>query len=149
VILTIDLSGLTLKRLNDVLQQPIHKLGSKGHSTRVGWACGGELCALVAAFAIPEGKDLPSAAIPIELSISSIGFGKPFQGSIGGIHLGDSQEKILAVCRQHGYGVAKGNGRLTCDKGWEVAWTGSSLFFWNMHELESVVSNPKEQRVEN
>jgi hypothetical protein len=79
--LSIDLSGLTLGKLNDVLQQPNHRLDSRGSSTRVGWACGGELCALVAAFAIPAGKDLPLSAIPIQLAISTIGFGKPFQGS--------------------------------------------------------------------
>jgi len=132
----IDLSGLTLGRLNDAMQQPIHRLDSRGNSTRVGWACGGELCALVAAFATPAGKDLPLSAIPIQITVSKEGFGKPFQGSIGGIHLGDSPDKILAVCRKHGYGATKGNRRLTADRDWEVSWTDDCqadlLIFWNM-----------------
>ena len=151
--LSIDLSGLTLGKVNDVLQQPNHRLDSRGSSTRVGWACGGELCALVAAFAIPAGKDLPLSALPIQLAISTIGFGKPFQGSIGGIHLGDSPDTILAVGRKHGYGAIKGNHRLTSDRDWEVWRTDDCiadlLIFWNMSLLNSLSATQKEHRIEN
>jgi hypothetical protein len=138
--ISIDPSGLTLEKLNDVLRQPPHKLESRGGSNRLGWACGGELCALNAAFLVPAGEDVPLSTTPFQITLSKPGFGKPFAGSIGGIHLGDSPDTILAVCRKHGYGASKGPNRLTLNSDWEVAWTGGNratdlLIFWNMSAL--------------
>jgi hypothetical protein len=76
--ISMDLSELTLGMLNGVLQQPMPRLDSRGNSTRVSWACGGRLCALVAGFAIPAGKKLPLSVKPIQLTISDSGFEKPF-----------------------------------------------------------------------
>jgi hypothetical protein len=150
----IEPSGLTFGKLNDLLRQPDHKLNSAPGSIRVGWACGGELCAVEAAFAVPKGTNLPSSAVPIVLSITNVGFGKPFQGSIGGIRLGDSPDVVLNVCRQHGYGVRRENHRLSWDKDWEVAWTESdrkvsSLFFLNRTVLDGLRANLKEHGIEN
>ena len=151
--MSIDLPGLTFGKLNDILRQPVHKLDSRGNSTRVGWACGGELCALEAAFAVPPGKNLPLSATPIQLVVSTVGFGKPFQGSIGGIRLGDSPDRILDVCRKHVYGAVKGNNRLAWDKDWEVVWDGDRkanlLIFWNMSFLNGLSAAQKEHGVEN
>lgn len=146
----IELSGLTLGKLNDLLQQPPHKLVSKDDSSRVGWACGGELCALDAAFLVPAGKNVPLSASPFHITVSTVGFGKPFTGSIDGIHLGDTPDRILAACRKHGYGASKGNNRLTLDADWEVAWTGEHaadlLIFWNMSETTKSDANKRGAR---
>lgn len=153
--ISIDPSGLTLGKLNDILRQPAHKLTSAATSTRLGWACGGELCAVEAAFPIPPGRDVPSSAAPMLLSASGVGFGKPFQGSIGGIHLGDPVDVVLNVCRQHGYEVKKEPHRISWDKDWEVAWTESdhhtvsSLFFLNRTVLNVMRADLKGHRVEN
>jgi hypothetical protein len=152
--ISIDPSGLTLGKLNDILRQPAHKLTSAATSTRLGWACGGELCAVEAAFAIPAGTDVPSSAAPMLLSASGVGFGKPFQGSIGGIHLGDPVDVVLNVCRQHGYEVKEPH-RISWDKDWEVAWTESdhhtvsSLFFWNRTILNVMRASLKGHSIEN
>ena len=150
----IDPSGLTLGKLNDLLRLPAHRLSSAPNSSRVGWACGGELCAVTAAFAIPNGMDLPPSAEPILLYVTDIGFGKPFQGSIGGIHLGDPPDVILNVCRQRGYGAARENHRITWDKNWEISWTRSdhrldSLTFMNRTVLDGLHTNSKEHSIEN
>jgi hypothetical protein len=84
--INVDLSGLTLERLNSLLQQQAHRLDSNTSSTRLGWACGGELCAIQAAFPLPAGRDIPLSAAPMLVVVSGVGFGRSFSGSVGGIH---------------------------------------------------------------
>jgi hypothetical protein len=131
-----DPSQLTFGMLNELLRQPAHKLASAPTSTRLGWACGGEGCAVYGYFPIPPGKEVPSSSTPVLLYVSTIGFGKPFQGSIGGIRLGDPVDVLKNVCLQ-GHEAKEGTHRIFRDKDWEVGWTESkdhkvdTLLFFN------------------
>jgi hypothetical protein len=106
---------------------------------------------LYAAFLVPAGDDVPLSTAPFQITVNKIGFGKPFSGSIAGVHLGDSPDTILAVCRKNGYGASKGSDRLTLDRDWEVLWGGShhgaaSLMFWNMSVVEKSGAKPEGAR---
>ena len=138
--INIDPSGLTLGILNDLLRQPAHKLEApKGAtSTWLGWACGGDLCAVLASFPIPPEKDVQPSSSPVVLWVSDVGFGKPFQGSIGGIHLGDSVDILRNLCLQRGHEAKDGPNRIFWNKDWKVSWSESedhrvtSMLFFNM-----------------
>jgi hypothetical protein len=138
---SIDPAGLTLGKLNDILQRQPHKLASVPDTTRLGWVCGGELCAIEAAFFVPRAENLPSSTAPLLISVSNVGFGKPFQGSIGGVHLGDSVEALRNTSRRHGNEPTLSQRRIPWDKDWEVGWTDtdghaiSSLTFFNKTAL--------------
>ena len=149
--INIDPADVTLKSLNDVLQRSPHEISDHPKNSkfiRMGWACGGDLCTVTAFFLKPPGGQVPLSAPPVELWIGSASFGKPFAGSIGGIHLGDSPEKVIDICRQRGYQPRTRVQRISWDKDWEIAWTEmdgkvSSLVFFNMTLLNRAAAELK------
>jgi hypothetical protein len=117
----IDLVGLTLGTLNERLQQQPHKLKSMPNNTRLGWACGGDLCAVEADFDVPQKENVPPPTVPMLLRVTRVGFGKPFLGSIDEIHLGDPVDKVLESSRQRGNRPLSQNSRIPWNKEWDVA----------------------------
>lgn len=134
----INLQDLTLRKLNEILQRPPKKLSDGGKNyTWLGWACGGDLCTVKASFLVPAGNDVPSSATPAVLFLNDATFGKPFQGSIGGIHLGDPEEKLIAICEQNGYERKNELNGISWNEDWEVRWFASDgkikgLVFFNV-----------------
>jgi hypothetical protein len=61
-----------------VLQQKLHEPGLKHpgdfNSTRLGWACVKERCAILATFFVPFGQEIPATMTPAGLIISSPAF---------------------------------------------------------------------------
>lgn len=147
--INIDPAGLTLAKLNEVLQRQPHELSpSAKNSTALGWACAGDSCAVVAFFHAPPGREVSPSVAPIELLVSTVGFGRPFQGSVGGIHLGDSVEKLIVICKQRGYQPRTEPHRISWDKDWEIGWTEmegkiSSFVFFNMTLLNRAAAELK------
>src|SRR6266481_4642851 len=50
----LDPSGLNLKKLEEGLHQPTLKKPGAQNSTRLGWICGAERCAIWASFLVPS-----------------------------------------------------------------------------------------------
>jgi hypothetical protein len=151
--INIDPTDVTLKKLNQVLQRPPHAISGRPKNSKsigMGWACGGDLCTVEAFFLASSGGQVPPSAVPITLWISNnSGFGKPFPGSIGGIHLGDTSEKLLAICAKNGYKQQNGADRISWNKDWDVRYIAkddkiTSLFFFNMTLMNSAQAKPVE-----
>jgi hypothetical protein len=101
--INIDPADVTLKKLNDVLQRPPHEISARPKNSKsiaMGWACGGDLCTVRAFFLAPSDGQVSPSAVPITLWISQDNLGKSFVGSIGGIHLGDTTEKLFSICEK-------------------------------------------------
>ena len=57
-------SDLTLATLEQRLKTPVQKQPGDLNSTRVGWVCGKESCAIWATFLVPVGQDIPPNTVP-------------------------------------------------------------------------------------
>src|SRR5260370_28688250 len=68
-------SGLTLGTLEQRLKRAVVKQRGDFNSTRLGWACGKERCAIWATFLVPLGQDIPPNTAPAGLVIKSPALG--------------------------------------------------------------------------
>jgi len=57
-------SDLTLAALEQRLNTPSRKLSGAFHTTKLGWICGKERCAIWASFLTPPNQDIPTDARP-------------------------------------------------------------------------------------
>jgi hypothetical protein len=150
--INIDPTDVTLEKLNEVLQRPGHEISDRPKNSKsiaIGWACGGDFCTVRAFFLAPRSGQVTLSAVPVELWISNTSFGRPFVGSIGGIHLGDPTEKLLAICKQNGYTSHNRINRISWNKDWDVRWIAkddkiTSLFFFNMTLLNRAQAELRE-----
>jgi hypothetical protein len=116
-------SGLTLATLEQKLKKSVLKRPGDFNTTRLGWACGKERCAIWATFLVPIGQDIPPNATPVGLTIKSPAAGAFPNISIGEFHLGDSDKKLVELSKG-----AVGAGSTTLfhpfswDKDWNAAW---------------------------
>jgi len=83
--INIDPADVTLQKLDKPLQRPSHEILRNSKSAAMGWACGGNLCAVRAFFVAPSSGQVSPTAVPVTLWISQDNLGKTFVGSIGGI----------------------------------------------------------------
>ncbi len=117
-------SDLTLA----VLQQKLHEPGLKQpgdfNSTRLGWACVKERCAILATFFVPFGQEIPATRTPAGLVISSPSFGDFHNIGVGGVYLGESDEKLAGLDRSHGSKLSRRFRRVRWDRDWDAAWAG-------------------------
>jgi hypothetical protein len=120
---TVDLDprNVTRAELNEKFQQPAQKLAGPQNTTKYGWLCGGDQCAIWAAFAVPYGQQVPAAAAPVLLLINSPFMQPPHHLAIGGIALGEEGEDVKKFCEARGYRLEKGS-RVTWDKDWSAVW---------------------------
>ena len=146
----IDPAGLTLAKLNEVLQRPPHDVfrTQRPPMHALGWACGGDNCAVIAFFPVPPEIQISPSTAPVELLVTNIGFGKPLQGSVGGIHLGDSVEKLLDTCRRRGYQPKDKERRVPWNKDWTIRWYEENgkitvLAFFDTADLNRYLPTPK------
>lgn len=141
---------MTLGKLDETLQRPSHEISRRPKDSRSvakGWACGGDLCTVTAFFLAPTSGDVPSSAVPVQLWITQNPLAKPFAGSIGGIHLGDTKEKLAEICRKRGFQLQSKDIRVPWDKDWEVHWLEKddriiSLMFFNRTLVKRALSLP-------
>jgi hypothetical protein len=117
-------SGLTLATLEQRLKRTVLKQPSDFNSTKLGWACGKERCAIWATFLVPLGQDIPPDAVPAGLVIKSPALGDFPNIRIGEIRLGESDQKLAELWKRSHAGPRKLFRRIPWDKDWTVAWTG-------------------------
>jgi hypothetical protein len=118
----LNTSNLNLAILEERLRQPTFRKAGAQNSTTLGWACAINNCAILASFATPFGQEIPSTASPIVLAVTKPLSPVTHSLAIDGLHVGSTVEEIEKTCQQRGYGVLLGKSRITCDKGWSVAW---------------------------
>ncbi len=149
-------SDLTLA----VLQRKLHESGLKQpadfNSTRFGWACVKERCAIFATFFVPFGQEIPATVTPAGLVISSPWFGDFHNIAVGGVHLGESDEKLVELDQYHESKSSRRFHRVSWDRDWEAAWAGDDgkafiLIFSNVtlqhrFENEQNVAVPKSKK---
>ncbi len=149
-------SDLTLA----VLQRKLHESGLKQpadfNSTRLGWACVKERCAIFATFFVPFGQEIPATVTPAGLVISSPSFGDFHNIAVGGVHLGESDEKLVELDQYHESKSSRRFHRVRWDRDWEAAWAGDDgkafiLIFSNVtlqhrFENEQNVAVPKSKK---
>lgn len=115
-------ADLTFAGLEQKLRQPGLKKEGTG-STAVGWACGKENCAIWGFFPVSSGREIPSNAQPRLLMLVPPTFKLFSNLSFGGIHLGDSQEKLMELSRKRGIKSTKDSQHFRWDQDWDLGWT--------------------------
>jgi len=117
-------SDLTLATLEQRLKRAVLKQSGDFNSTRLGWACGKERCAIWATFLVPLGQDIAPNAAPTGLVIKSPALGDFPNIRIGEIRLGQSDQKLVELWKGGGAGSQKLFRRISWDKDWTAARAG-------------------------
>ncbi len=117
-------TGLTLATLEQRLKKAVLKRSGDFNSTRLGWACGKERCAIWATFLVPLGQDIHPNAAPAGLIIKSPALGDFPSIRIREIRLGESDQKLVELWKGGGAGSQKVFRRIAWDKDWTAAWAG-------------------------
>jgi hypothetical protein len=111
-----------------VLEQKLHKPGLKlsgdFNTTRLGWACGNERCAIWVTFLVPFGQDIPPDAKPAGLIIRSPSLSDYRNIRFREIYLGESDQRLAEVSRDKRSTSRELYHRISWDKDWTVAWGG-------------------------
>lgn len=118
----LSLAELTYAELETKLHEPTLKQPGEKGTTKLGWACGKERCAIWIWFGIPFGGEIPVTAPPIALVMSDSLFAYSQRLAIGDIYLGETAEEMKESCRKRGYGVSLGRNRISWDKDWNLVW---------------------------
>jgi hypothetical protein len=118
----LDPSSLTLAELQQKLHQQSMKKDGSQNSTRLGWACGHESCAIWASFLVPFGQEISSNLVPAALVVMSPPFGDFHNVSFGGVQLGAKVEEMEENCRKRGYGRQNAYHQMSWNKDWNVVW---------------------------
>jgi hypothetical protein len=139
----LDPRSLTLAQLEEKFQQPSQKLAGAKNTTKLGWLCGNDQCAIWASFLAPFGQEVPANAAPVLLLVDSPFMQPPHHLAVGGIYLGESSADIQKFCQTRGYDLEKGKNRMNWDKDWSVAWAErddkiSLIVFANQKALHDV-----------
>jgi hypothetical protein len=138
-------SDLGLAKLQEELHQPALKQSGAKNTTRVGWACGAEHCAIWADFLVPFGQEIPPTTTAAGFVVNDPAHADSHRLAIGGIHIGETVGEMQKFCQQRGYGVSMGTNRMSWNKDWNLIWGADIngkvglLVFMNenlMHEYE-------------
>ena len=117
-------SALTLAMLEQRLKTPVQKQPGDFNTTKLGWVCGKESCAIWATFLVPFDQVIPRDAAPAGLVIKSPALGDFPNIRTGEIHLGGSDQKLVERLKGGGSGSRKVFRRVSWDKDWSAAWAG-------------------------
>jgi hypothetical protein len=118
----LELAGLNLARLKQTLHStPLRQPGT-GNTTRLGWACGEQRCAIWTSFAVPFDQEVTPTMTPAAILVSSPLFADSAHVEVGGVHVGDSVEEIKKFPQQRGYGSPVGKNRISWDEKWSFFW---------------------------
>jgi len=117
-------SDLTLATLRQKLGSAVKKQPGDFNTTRLGWVCGKERCAIWASFLVPLGQDIPSNTAPAGLVINSPVLGDFPNIRVGEIRLGESDQKLVQLWEGGGTASKKVYHRISWDQDWTAAWGG-------------------------
>jgi hypothetical protein len=144
---TVDLDprSLTLAELEEKFQQPGLKLAGAQNTTKYGWLCGNDQCAIWAAFQVPYGQEVVPTAAPVLVLMNSPFLQAPHHLAIGGIYLGESGEEVKQFCQAHGFGLEAGKNRISWNKDWSAVWAErddkvSLIVFTNDKALRNTIA---------
>jgi hypothetical protein len=118
----LDLSDLSLARLEQKLHTPPLRLPGAQNTTRLGWACGGQRCAIWMSFLVPFGQEIVPTVTPAALVVTDPLFTAFNHVVVGGAYVGETVEEMKKFCKQRGYGLPVGKNRISWDKDWSLVW---------------------------
>jgi hypothetical protein len=96
----LDPKHFALAELEQKLHQPNLRQAGAKNTTSLGWACGGDRCAIWASFPVPFGQEIPPALPAAALIVNSPGLTPSRRLGVGGIYLGEPVEEMLNLCRK-------------------------------------------------
>ena len=143
----IDPKDLSYSKLIAVLGQPKETVKGPHRSTRDGWACRGEGCAIWAFFLTPDEGSMPVTAPVLALRIAPPGLNpNPHILSVGGVIIGEPIDQLAEIARHKTHSADRSPNRAAWDANWDVIWTAeneriTSLYFLNMTELDRAAPN--------
>jgi hypothetical protein len=121
---SLDLADLSLAKLEQKLHSPTLRQPGARNTTRLGWACGGQRCAIWTSFAVPFDQIIAPTMTPAALMVINPPFADfaHVHVMVGGIHVGESVEEMKKFCQQRGYGLPVGRNRISWDEDWSLFW---------------------------
>jgi len=145
---SIDPANLTLARLQEGLHTPAIKKPGSRNTTRLGWACGKERCAIWASLLVPAGEEIPPSTPVAALSINGTASIDLPNISVGGIHLNESTDDAEKFCQKRGSEPPVDRRWRRWDSNWKVAWGAVNgriglLFFVNDRLLDKTERQEK------
>jgi hypothetical protein len=123
---SLDLSDLSLAKLEQKIHQPPLRQPGAQNTTRLGWACGGQRCSIWMSFLVPFGQQIAPTATPAALVVTHPLFTDFNRVVVGGAYVGETVEEMKKFCKQRGYGLPVGKNRISWDKDWSLLWTDTN-----------------------
>jgi hypothetical protein len=123
---SLDLSDLSLAKLEQKIHQPSLRQPGAQNTSRLGWACGGKRCAIWMSFLVPFGQEISPTATPAALVVTDPLFADFNRVLVGGAYIGETVEEMKKICKQRGYGLPVGKNRISWDKDWSLVWTDTN-----------------------
>jgi hypothetical protein len=117
-------SNLTFAVLQQRLHEPRWKQSGDFKSTRLGWACVNERCAILATFLVPFGQEIPATMAPAGITFSSPSFGEFHNIKMGEVGLGESDEQLANLDQSHQPRSSRKFRVVRWDRDWDAAWAG-------------------------
>jgi hypothetical protein len=123
---SLDLSDLSLGKLEQKLHQPPLRQPGAQNTTRLGWACSGQRCAIWMSFLVPFGQEIAPTTTPAALEVTHPLFADFNHVVVGGAYVGETVEEMKKFCKQRGYGLPLGKNRISWDKDWSLVWVDTN-----------------------
>jgi hypothetical protein len=123
---SLDLSDLSLAKLEQKLHQPLLKQPGAQNTTRLGGACGGQRCAIWMSFLVPFGQEIAPTATPAALVVTHPRFANFNRVVVGGAYVGETVEEMKKFCQQRGLGVPVGKNRISWGEDWSLSWVATN-----------------------
>jgi hypothetical protein len=123
---SLDLSDLSLAKLEQKLHQPPMRQPGAQNTTRLGWGCGGQRCAIWMSFPVHFGQQIAPTATPAALVVTHPLFADFNHVVVGGAYVGETVEEMKKFCKQRGYGLPVGKNRISWDKDWSLVWVDTN-----------------------
>jgi len=120
----IEPTNLNLAELKRQLREPTLIKDEKLNTTKMGWACAGQICAILAVFQIPAGQKVPENATPGQLMMTSPIFSGLPRIGIDGVYLGEAMDEVEGRFRDKPIDRAYERNQITLDNDWDLIWAG-------------------------
>jgi hypothetical protein len=118
----LDPKSLSLAELKEKFHDPGQRTDGARNTTKIGWLCGGNSCAVWASFLVPFGQEVPLTTAPVALLVNTPYLQLPHHLAIGGIYLCETDEDVKKFCQMHGRELVAGKNRINWDKDWSATW---------------------------
>jgi hypothetical protein len=113
----LDPANITFGQLKAIMRKPPNISHPVERATEASWYDGAVRASFFGTF-----EQVPDAARPYEIGIS-----RPFKGSIRGVYLGDSAERIVTIGRQYGnepeHNLSRFANSIRLNRPWVAVWT--------------------------